>query len=173
MPSFFRFAIQTLTQRHSEVWSFYGNSKQGCLYANRASMSGWLKISFHGSGFCHIKARNSPDTEEEREHAWRAPEAEGTKPAHLMRMIYDLSRQRASLPRDDRVKVAFEAWGGIGSVHLNVYAGPVGEVMALPECSTTIGDFSLGTSRRQCQSPYRGWLFTGIPGKSLTKPLHD
>ena len=150
MTSFFRFAIQTAEHRHSEVWSFFGNKKEGCIYATRASMKDWLKVSFHESGACHIKSYRHIDGKiiGTKDHAWREPPTAPGALTHLMRLIYDLQRQGARLPRSDRVRVEFEEWGGIGSVHLNVYAGLPDVPLDLPDTTTILADQVVGKTRR-------------------------
>lgn len=59
MGTIFRFAIQTRDRRLSEVWSFFANKGEGCLYATRTSMTQWLKVSFHQTGMSHIKTYDS------------------------------------------------------------------------------------------------------------------
>lgn len=113
-------------------------------------MREWLKISFHESGACHIKSYEVKYARRigTKDHAWRAPEPDHAGSSHLMRIVYDLNRQGARLPRHERVKFLFEEWGGIGSVCLDVYAGPAEAEMALPETSAIIADRTIGNARR-------------------------
>jgi hypothetical protein len=174
MTTFFRFAIQTPEHRRSEIWSFFNNKKDGCVYATRASMKDWLKVSFHETGACHIKGYERVDgvTVGTLEHAWQAPTSEPAGYSHLMRVIYDVRHQGAQLPRSDRVRVEFENWGGTGSVHLDVYAGAVDAGFDLPSDSTVLVDRVVGKTRRLVFALGTGGPQNGPPEPSSGAVIH-
>lgn len=122
MPTIFRFAIQTMNQRFSEIWSFYCNDARSDIYATRTSMKNWLKISFHGSQKCHIKTYD-PSTLPfgRKDHEWKFTTPTNEDPVHLMRIIYDVNKQRANFPFEKRVQFAFEEWSGLGSIYVDTF----------------------------------------------------
>jgi len=122
VPTIFRFTIQTPSRRLSEVWSFFCNEGQGCLYATRTSMHKWLKVSFHQSCASHIKTYDAESRPRGTiSHEWKFPEVTGNEPVHVMRIIYDINKQTATFEPDRRVQFAFEGWSGTGSIYLDVF----------------------------------------------------
>ncbi|WP_197378059.1 hypothetical protein [Ralstonia pseudosolanacearum] len=85
-------------------------------------MRKWLKVSFHQSGACHIKTyETDPQSRGKKDFEWRYPEVEEDKSTHLMRVVYDISKQDGDFQFDDRVSLVFEEWGGMGSVYLDAF----------------------------------------------------
>jgi len=128
LPTFFRFTIQTTVRRYAEVWSFFCNDNEGCLYATRTSMKTWSKFSFHHTGACHTKTRQKEIDETGAEVArwrkqfeWQANLPTLDHPVHLLRILYPIEGQRARLPVETRVPITFEEWGGRGRLYLDVF----------------------------------------------------
>lgn len=122
MKTIFRFAIQTPSQRHSEIWSFFGSKREACLYATRTSMKDWLKVSFHQSGACHLKTYPAKSRSNgTKDFVWTYPDITDSGPVHVMRVVYDISKQTATFPFSDRVKVIFDELSGNGSVYLDTF----------------------------------------------------
>jgi len=126
VTSIFRFAIQTREKRHSEVWSFFCNKHQQCLYATRTSMRHWLKVSFHKTGECHLKsyglgADGKKDEIGHKDHVWRHADANEGEPIQIMRVVYDLRAQRGDFELHKDVMLVFEGLANTFSVYLNVF----------------------------------------------------
>lgn len=168
MGTIFRFAIQTRDRRLSEVWSFFANQGEGCLYATRTSMTKWLKISFHQSGMSHIKTYDS----ESRLHggtrgaSWTYPTVSNDGPVHVLRVIYDISRQTASFPLSERVKIVFEEWKGRGSVNLDAFFAESEDEIVADEDSGIVAAHRLNGRR---------WVYftitVGPPQDTLPEPI--
>lgn len=54
-------------------------------------------------------------------HSWRYQNIEDNNPTHIMRIIYDTTKQKANLQIDNRVKFRFEELGGAHSIYLNAF----------------------------------------------------
>ncbi|WP_155623695.1 hypothetical protein [Burkholderia territorii] len=168
--SLFRFAIQTRSTRLSEVWSFIRHKKDACLFATRTSQHGWWKISFHESGQCHIKSYSDGSATKEQE--WRHPDLGKNGSAHIMRIIYDINKQRGDFEFDRRVKLVFEEWGvGAGSVYLDVFFVLSDVPVAIDESSKIVAAHCLGGSKWVVfmidVGPPQDELFEDLSGASM------
>ncbi|WP_426271690.1 hypothetical protein ACN9MB_10005 [Dyella kyungheensis] len=119
--SIFRYAIQTPNRRHSDIWNFFCNKNQQCLYAKRISQKSWMKVTFHKSGHCHLKEYEPGDEIGTPDHKWRYEDAVDGQPVHLMRIVYDLRMQNADLEVDKKIKPMFEHLALPNSFYLDVF----------------------------------------------------
>ncbi|WP_027484219.1 hypothetical protein [Rhodanobacter sp. OR87] len=164
MTTIFRFAIQTTESRCSEVWSFFCNRNDGCLYATRTSMQKTMKVSFHQSGACHIKRYANGVDLGIKDHVWRyAPSGVG-EPTHIMRVVYDLRAQRGDFELSKKVGFLFEDLTAPASIYLDVFFTHSDREVELGNETGIYGSHYMGR---------RKWVYFSISIGPLTDGLPD
>jgi hypothetical protein len=87
-------------------------------------------------------------------------------PVHVLRVIYDISRQTASFPFSGRVKIVFEEWKGRGSVYLGAFFAEFEDEIVANEDSGIVAAHRLNGRR---------WVYftitVGPPQDTLPEPI--
>ena len=164
MTTIFRFAIQTMENRRSEVWSFFCNRNDGCLYATRTSMRKTMKVSFHQSGACHVKRYEERFPHGIKDHEWRYASADKGEQIHIMRVVYDLRAQRGDFELSKKVKFRFEDLAVPVSIYLDVFFKHSDDEIELGDETGIYESYRMGEHK---------WVYFSIGTGPLTNGLPD
>jgi hypothetical protein len=87
-------------------------------------------------------------------------------PVHVLRVIYDISRQTASFPPSERIQIIFNEWKGRGSVYLDAFFIESADEIATDEDSGIVAAHRLNGPR---------WVYftitVGPPQDTLPEPI--
>ncbi|MCD0503403.1 hypothetical protein [Bordetella petrii] len=173
MSTLFRFALQTPERRFSEIWSFFGSKREACIYATRTSMKGWLKVSFHQSGACHLKTYSEKSgASGEKNFGWNYPELTEKAPIHAMRIIYDIARQGAAFPPSNKVKFFINELERPGSIFMDMHFLISDQPILANESESLTAAYRLQNNRWVCFSIKSGSSEIGLPESFSGMSMH-
>ncbi|WP_157666597.1 hypothetical protein [Bordetella genomosp. 13] len=173
MTTIFRFALQTPERRLSEIWSFFRSKREACIYATRTSFKGWLKVSFHESGACHLKTYpEESGASGTKNFCWSYPKLTETVSTHAMRVIYDIGRQGAAFPFSDKVKVVYDELKGPGSILMDMHFLISDQPIFVNKAEGIIAAYRLHSNRWVCFSVKSGPSEVNLPESVSGMTMH-